>query len=91
MSSETVSSHFSAGQDVDRNLREASHDAEAYLNRARKLRQRQAAAQVHEELARRALSRPITPADRLALLLTIVAVVGALLSLIVFFAAVFTT
>lgn len=91
MSSETVSSHYSAAEEIDQSLREASSDPEAYLSRARAKRQRQAIVEVHEELVRRSLARQVTIIDRFTVLLTIFALIGAALSLVVFFVGVFLT
>ena len=83
MSSGAISPRRSAYDDASRSAMDAAGNAADYLRRMRVLRQREATAQVRDELRRRVPSRARSGFDRALLLCAAVALVCAALALIV--------
>jgi hypothetical protein len=83
MTSGAISPRRSAYDDASRSAMDAAGNAADYLRRMRVQRQREATAQVRDELRRRAPSRARSGFDRALLLCAAVALVCAALALIV--------
>jgi hypothetical protein len=83
MTSGAISPRRSAYDDASRSAVDAAGNAADYLRRMRAQRQREATAQVHDELCRRLPARARSGFDRALLLCAAVAVVCAVLALLV--------
>jgi hypothetical protein len=83
MTSGAISPRRSAYDDASRSAMDAAGNAADYLRRMRVQRQREATAQVHDELRRRLPVRARSGFDRALLLCAAVAVVFAVLALLV--------
>lgn len=83
MTSGAISPRRSAYDDASRSAMDAAGNAADYLRRMRVQRQREATAQVHDELLRRVPARARSGFDRALLLCAAVALVCAALALIV--------